>query len=172
MTLDEANALPRVAFVERFGGVFEHSPWVAERVVEARPFSSVQALHAAMASAVHDEGEAAQLALLRAHPELASRAALAGELTADSAREQDAAGLRQCSAGELASLQRMNAEYGARFGFPFIVAVRGLDRAGILARLEARLRNDRDAEFAEALRQVERIAALRLAAIIDTPDPA
>ena len=172
MTLDELNALPREAFVERLGGVFEHSPWVAERVVDARPFASVAALHAAMVEAVHAEGEDAQLALLRAHPELASKAALAGELSADSNREQDAAGLRQCSPEELVALQHMNADYGAIFGFPFIVAVRGLDRAGILARLEERLHSDRATEFAEALRQVERIAALRLAAMIQSPDTA
>jgi 2-oxo-4-hydroxy-4-carboxy-5-ureidoimidazoline decarboxylase len=163
----DAGRLDRDAFVARFGGVFEHSPWVAGRVVDARPFASVAALHAAMAAAVRAEGEAAQLALLRAHPELASKAASAGELTADSAREQDAAGLRQCSAEELEALQRMNAQYGEIFGFPFIVAVRGLDRAGILERLAERLHNDRATEFDGALRQVERIAALRLQDLLD-----
>jgi 2-oxo-4-hydroxy-4-carboxy-5-ureidoimidazoline decarboxylase len=167
MTLDDANALPEAAFVERFGGVFEHSPWVAARVAGRRPFASVDAMHAAMCAEVAKAGEDAQLALLRAHPELASKAALAGEVTADSAREQDAAGLRQCNAAELAALQRMNAAYQARFGFPFIVAVRGLDRAGVLARLQARLTHERPAEFAEALRQVERIAKLRLAALLE-----
>ena len=112
-------------------------------------------------------GDVAQLALLCAHPELSGKAAVAGTITAESAREQDAAGLLHCSHAEFAALRRMNAQYRERFGFPFIVAVRGLDRVGILARLEARLGNDRDSEFAEALRQVERIAALRLAAMIE-----
>jgi 2-oxo-4-hydroxy-4-carboxy-5-ureidoimidazoline decarboxylase len=168
VTLDEANALPVAEFVVRFGGVFEHSPWVAERAAARRPFASVAELHAGMCAAVAAAGDAAQLGLLRAHPELASKAALAGELTADSAREQDAAGLRQCSPAELAALRRMNDAYHQRFGFPFIVAVRGLDRAGILARLEERLHRDRHTEFAEALRQVERIAALRLAALLES----
>jgi 2-oxo-4-hydroxy-4-carboxy-5-ureidoimidazoline decarboxylase len=167
MTLAEANALPKAAFVAAFGGVFEHSPWVAERVAAWRPFASVAAMHAAMCAEVAAAGEDAQLALLRAHPELAGKAAIAGALTADSAREQDGAGLRQCTVAQLEALQRMNAQYRERFGFPFIVAVRGLDREAILARLNARLDHDRDTEFAEALRQVERIAGLRLAAMID-----
>jgi 2-oxo-4-hydroxy-4-carboxy-5-ureidoimidazoline decarboxylase len=169
MTLDDANALPAAEFVARLGGVFEHSPWVAERVAGLRPFASVGALHAAMCAAVAAAGEDAQLELLRAHPELASKAALAGKLTADSAREQDAAGLRQCSAAELGALQRMNHAYRERFGFPFIVAVRGLDRTSVLTRLEVRLGRDRASEFSEALRQVERIAALRLEAMIASP---
>jgi 2-oxo-4-hydroxy-4-carboxy-5-ureidoimidazoline decarboxylase len=167
MTLDDANALPEAAFVERFGGVFEHSPWIAQAVAAARPFASVADLHAAMCAQVEAGGDVAQLALLCAHPELSGKAAVAGTITAQSASEQDAAGLLHCSHAEFAALRRMNAEYRERFGFPFIVAVRGLDRVGILARLEARLGHDRDTEFAEALRQVERIAALRLAAMIN-----
>jgi OHCU decarboxylase len=170
MTLDEANALPDAAFVARFGGVFEHSPWVAQAVAGQRPFASVEALHAAMCAAVDAAGESAQLDLLRAHPDLAGRAALAGELTADSAREQDAAGLGSCSAVELAVLQHLNAAYRERFGFPFIVAVRGLDRAMILSRLDARLQHPAGEEFAEARRQVARIARLRLEAMIDPAD--
>jgi 2-oxo-4-hydroxy-4-carboxy-5-ureidoimidazoline decarboxylase len=166
MTLDEANALPEADFVARLGGVFEHSPWVAQRAAAARPFADVAQLHAAMCAQVAGAGEDAQLALLCAHPELAGKAALAGRLTDDSAREQDAAGLRQCNPAEYAALQRMNHAYRERFGFPFIVAVRGLDRTSVLTRLELRLGNERPVEFAEALRQVERIAALRLEAMI------
>jgi OHCU decarboxylase len=169
MTLDEANALPAAEFVARFGGVFEHSPWVAGRVVAQRPFPSVAAMHEAMCAAVDAAGAPAQHALLCAHPELAGRAAIAGTLTAESAREQDAAGLRACSPDEFAWLHRANADYRARFGFPFIVAVRGLDRAAILERLAARLANDPATEFAEARRQVERIAALRLADLLEAP---
>jgi 2-oxo-4-hydroxy-4-carboxy-5-ureidoimidazoline decarboxylase len=167
VTLDEANALPGEAFVARFGGVFEHSPWVAERVASMRPFASITELHAAMCVEVAKAGEAAQHALLCAHPELAGKAAIAGTLTPESAREQDAAGLRHCSPAEFAALQRMNHAYRERFGFPFIVAVAGLDRTSVLTRLELRLGNEPAAEFAEALRQVERIAAHRLAAMIE-----
>jgi OHCU decarboxylase len=166
MTLDEANALPAADFVARFGGVFERSPWVAERVEDCRPFASVAQLHEEMCEEVWASGEETQLALLRAHPELAGKAAIAGELTAESTREQDAAGLRQCTPDEFARLQAGNAAYRRRFGFPFIIAVRGLDRAAILAALEARLGNDRDTEFAQALAQVHRIAALRLADLV------
>jgi 2-oxo-4-hydroxy-4-carboxy-5-ureidoimidazoline decarboxylase len=166
MTLDEANRLPIADFVAAFGGVFEHSPWVAEQAAARRPFASVEAMHAGMCAAVATAGEAAQLELLCAHPELAGRAAVAGTLTADSQREQDAAGLRHCSPAEFAALQRMNHAYRERFGFPFIVAVAGLDRTSVLTRLELRLGNERAAEFAEALRQVERIAALRLESLL------
>jgi 2-oxo-4-hydroxy-4-carboxy-5-ureidoimidazoline decarboxylase len=168
VTLDEANALSVEDFVAVFGGVFEHSPWVAEQAAMLRPFASVDELHKGMCAVVATAGEAAQLALLCAHPELASKAALAGNLTPDSTREQDAAGLRQCSPAELAALTRMNHAYRERFGFPFIVAVRGLDRTSVLTRLELRLGNERPVEFAEALRQVERIAAFRLRSLLDS----
>ncbi|MGH8030662.1 MAG: 2-oxo-4-hydroxy-4-carboxy-5-ureidoimidazoline decarboxylase [Arenimonas sp.] len=166
MTLDEANALGDAEFVARFGGVFEHSTWIAARVAPLRPFASIIDLHAAMCAQVEAAGDVAQLALLCAHPELSGKAAVAGTITEQSAREQDAAGLLHCSHAEFAALRRMNVAYRERFGFPFIVAVRGMDRVGILARLEERLGNDRDTEFAEALRQVERIAALRLEALL------
>jgi 2-oxo-4-hydroxy-4-carboxy-5-ureidoimidazoline decarboxylase len=168
MTLDEANSLPADTFTARFGGVFEHSPWVAERVAALRPFPSVDAMHAAMCAEVEAAGEGAQLALLRAHPELAGKAAIAGDLTADSLREQSGAGLDRCTPAEYAELQVLNGAYRERFGFPFIVAVRGLDRAAILAALRARVRHERATEFAEARRQVERIAALRLASLMES----
>jgi 2-oxo-4-hydroxy-4-carboxy-5-ureidoimidazoline decarboxylase len=167
VTLDEANALSVDDFVAAFGGVFEHSPWVAEQAAALRPFASVAELHAGMCAVVATAGEAAQLALLCAHPELASKAAMAGNLTPDSNREQDAAGLRQCSPAEFAALNRMNHAYRERFGFPFIVAVRGLDRTSVLTRLELRLGNELPVEFAEALRQVERIAAFRLQSLLE-----
>jgi 2-oxo-4-hydroxy-4-carboxy-5-ureidoimidazoline decarboxylase len=166
MTLTELNALPPAAFVAALGGVFEHSPWVAERALAARPFASVDALHAAMVAAVAAAGEAPQLALLRAHPELAGRAMIRNELTADSSQEQAGAGLTQCSPDEYARLQELNARYNAKFGFPFIVAVKGLDRAGILQRFAARVTNDPAAEFREALAQVARIARFRLDALL------
>ena len=161
--LDELNSADRAAFVERLGNVFEHSPWVAEAVVARRPFASVDELHAAMCAAVRDAGSRMQLTLIRAHPELAGRAAIRGELTDASTREQRGAGLDQCSAEEFARLHALNDAYRQRFGFPFIIAVRGHDRHSIMQAMQLRLGNDRDAEVAEALRQIERIAALRLA---------
>jgi 2-oxo-4-hydroxy-4-carboxy-5-ureidoimidazoline decarboxylase len=166
LTLTELNGLPADAFVERLGSVFEHSPWVAAGVVDARPFASVYALHRAMCDVVAGVGHDAQLALIRAHPELAGRAAIAGALTADSTREQQGAGLDRCSPAEFAELHALNAAYRERFGFPFIIAVRGHSRQSIIASLRARLAHPVEQEFAEALEQIERIAELRLAAMI------
>jgi 2-oxo-4-hydroxy-4-carboxy-5-ureidoimidazoline decarboxylase len=163
VTLDELNAADRDAFVATLGGIFEHSPWVAARAFGARPFDSVDALHAAMVGAMRAAARDEQLALIRAHPELAGRAALRRELTADSANEQSGAGLTQCSPEELARLVELNARYRAKFGFPFVLAVKGRDRAGVIAELARRLECDPATEFAEALEQIARIAALRLA---------
>jgi 2-oxo-4-hydroxy-4-carboxy-5-ureidoimidazoline decarboxylase len=167
VTLAELNALPPAAFVAALGGVFEHSSWVAERALAARPFATAEALHATMVAAVAAAGEQAQLALLRAHPELAGRAMIRRELTADSSREQAGAGLTQCSPDEYARLQDLNARYNARFGFPFVVAVKGLDRAQILERFAARITNDRATELREALSQVARIARFRLDSLLE-----
>jgi 2-oxo-4-hydroxy-4-carboxy-5-ureidoimidazoline decarboxylase len=166
MTLEELNRMDEAQFVATLGGVFEHSPWVAQRAFAARPFASAAALHAAMVAAVDSAQESEQLALLRAHPELAGRAMIRSELTADSSQEQAGAGLTQCSPDEYARLQDLNARYIARFGFPFIVAVRGLDRAQILERFAARIANDRATEFREALSQVARIARFRLDSLL------
>ncbi|MEP7207065.1 MAG: 2-oxo-4-hydroxy-4-carboxy-5-ureidoimidazoline decarboxylase [Casimicrobiaceae bacterium] len=162
MTLVELNAMEQAAWVAALGGVFEHSPWVAEGVWSRRPFASIDALHAAMVAVVDAAGEARQLALLRAHPELAGKAAVRGELTVESRTEQAGAGLDQCSSDEFGRLQALNSRYNDKFGFPFIVAVKGLDRAGILRELARRLEHDRGIEFAECLRQVARIARFRL----------
>lgn len=166
MKLADLNAMDRAGFVAALGGVFEHSPWVAEGAWDARPFASVDALHAAMVAVVAAAGEAEQLALLRAHPELAGKAAVRGELTAESKQEQAGAGLSQCTPEEFARLQDLNARYNARFGFPFIVAVKGLDRADILREFARRLSHDRATEFAESLRQISRITRFRLEAML------
>ncbi len=166
LTLEQLNALDRAAFVQVLGGIYEHSPWVAEAVWPQRPHASVAALHAAMQAAVAAAGSAAQLALIRAHPELAGRAAIRGELTAASSREQRGAGLDQCSAEEYARLTALNAAYRERFGFPFIVAVRGHTRQSIIDAMAQRLQHAPEAEIAEALRQVGRIAGLRLADLL------
>lgn len=165
------SALDRAGFLARYGGVYEHSPWIAAEVWDAGQMSDdVETLAAAMAAVVGAAPRAAQLALLRAHPDLAGRLAVAGALTAASAAEQAGAGLDRCTPPEFAEFQELNARYVARFGFPFIVAVRGLDRAGILARFRERVANSHDAEFREALAQVHRIARLRLEALAaETP---
>lgn len=160
----------RAAFVERFGGVYEHSPWIAEAAFDAGlpPGARDPAvLAAALAARVEAAPREAQLALLRAHPDLAGRLAVAGALTADSAAEQAGAGLDRCTPEEFAEFSRLNAAYAARFGFPFIIAVRGLDRAAILAAFRARIGNPPEAEFRTALDQVHRIARLRLAAMAE-----
>ncbi len=165
MTLSEVNALDRSAFVAALGGVFEHSPWIAAAVWSQRPFATVDALHAAMVKAVSDATEETQLALIRAHPELAGKAAIRGELTAASLGEQSGATLTHCSAEEFARLQALNSAYNRKFGFPFIIAVKGLDREAIIGRFAARLERDRELEFREALKQIARITRLRLEAM-------
>ncbi len=166
MTLDSLNRADPNAFVAALAGIFEHSPWVAERVLAQRPFADVDALHAAMCAAVADAGETLQMALIRAHPQLAGKAAIRGELTASSTSEQRGAGLDQCSPEEFAEITQLNADYDVRFGFPFILAVKGHTRSSILANMRARLGHDRDAEIAEALKQIERIARFRLEALL------
>jgi len=146
--------------------VFEHSPWVAEGAVAKRPFASIEALHRAMVEVVAGAGEARQLVLIRAHPELAGKAAVRGELTADSRQEQSGAGLTQCSPKEFARLTELNRAYNAKFGFPFIIAVKGFDRAAIIARFAERIERDRASELAEALAQIARIARMRLEAMV------
>jgi OHCU decarboxylase len=171
MTLAELNALSPAAFVTALRGVFEHSPWVAAAAVDRRPFASVAALHDAMIGAVKSAPIEAQLALLRAHPELASKAAIRGELTAESNREQADAGLTNCTPAEFSRLHALNRAYDAKFGFPFIIAVKGLARTEILARCAERLERDRATEFDEALRQVVRITRLRLETMLAKDAP-
>ncbi|MDG3440001.1 2-oxo-4-hydroxy-4-carboxy-5-ureidoimidazoline decarboxylase [Nitrospirillum amazonense] len=155
----------REAFVARFGGVFEHSPWIAEAAWDAglpADGRTAQGLHAALVTQFRAAGRERRLGVLLAHPDLAGRLAVRGELTADSTAEQASAGLDKCTPEEYARFQELNDAYKARFGFPFILAVRGLTRAAILKNFEARVGNDTDTEFATATAQVERIALLRL----------
>ena len=161
MSLDVAtlNAMGVAEFVAALDGIFEHSPWVAEAAASARPFADRSALHAAMVAAVAAAGEAAQLGLLRAHPMLARRATL----TAESESEQGRLGLQSLDATAADEMERLNQAYFDRFGFPFIIAVRGQrDRAAIAAALRARLLATDAAERAEALAQVARIGLFRL----------
>ncbi len=166
MTPAQLRALGRDAFSVAVGGIFEHSPWVAQRAFDAGPFADVDALHAAMMHVVREAPHVEQLALLRAHPELAGKAAIRGELTADSTHEQSGAGLDRCSPEEFAQITALNARYNASFGFPFIIAVKGLDRAAILREFVRRADNPPAVEFAEALNQVARITRFRLDALI------
>ena len=162
LRIADVNALPRGDFLARFGDVAEHSPWVAERAEAARPFADLEAMVRAFHDALDGSSEAEQVALLRAHPDLAGRAARAGALTADSRREQAGAGLDSLSEDEFARLHELNDAYKARFGFPFILAVKGATKAQVLASFEARLNNTRDEELATALGQVKRIIRFRL----------
>jgi 2-oxo-4-hydroxy-4-carboxy-5-ureidoimidazoline decarboxylase len=166
MTLDDVNRLDQPDFVRSLGGIIEHSPWIADATWHERPFASVDALHAAMVGALASAPVDTQLAVIRAHPELAGKAAIRGEMTADSIDEQGSAGLTQCSPNEFARLSALNRGYNAKFGFPFIIAVKGLDRATIIERFVARLDNDRATEFNEALAQIARISRLRLAQLL------
>ena len=162
------STMPPTAFVERFGGIYEHSPWVADAVAAAGVTASDDApaaLAARMAAVVEAAGEPRQLALLRAHPELAGKLAVAGGLTAESQSEQASARLDQCTPDEFARFTALNSAYGAKFGFPFIIAVRGLRRADIIAAFARRLDNSPAEEFRAALDQVHKIARLRLAAL-------
>jgi 2-oxo-4-hydroxy-4-carboxy-5-ureidoimidazoline decarboxylase len=161
-TLDQLNRISADAFVATLSGIFEHSPWVAEIAANQRPYGSIDALHQTMSNAVETAGETKQLALINAHPELAGKAAVRGELTAESTREQSGAGLAQCTQAEFDKLVGLNAAYREKFGFPLILAVRGYDRHGIIANFEARVNNSRADELRASLDQIYRIARFRL----------
>jgi len=167
ISLDQLNAASHAEALQMLGGIYEHSPWIAESALAQRPFKSLAHLKQAMADTVRNADRAAQLALIRAHPELAGKLAQQGQLTAESKNEQATAGLKACSPEELAALQRLNAEYQAEFGWPFIVAVRGprgtgLSRTEIISTFARRLENHADFELAECLRNIHRIAEIRL----------
>ena len=167
LTLEQLNTATPAEFTRLLDGTYEHSPWVAERAAAHRPFVSLARLQHALASAVREAAREDQLALIRAHPELAGKAMVSRTLTAESTNEQGRAGLTDCTPGEFARLQQLNADYNAKFGWPFILAVRGprgtgLPRAEIIASFTRRLANHPDFEFAECLRHIHRIAQIRL----------
>ncbi|RYH04296.1 allantoinase PuuE [Salipiger sp. IMCC34102] len=166
---DRPSQMPRAEFVAQFGGIFEHSPWVAEAAyqLERSPAHDTPAgLASLMARAFRRGSTADRLAVLRAHPDLAGKLAAAKRLTADSTSEQSSAGLDALTDEERATFERLNAAYTAKFRFPFIIAVRDHDKAGILDAFERRLANSVEEEFATACAQVERIAELRLRQIL------
>jgi 2-oxo-4-hydroxy-4-carboxy-5-ureidoimidazoline decarboxylase len=163
VSLNELNTMPSADFTTRLGAIFEHSPWVAERAAGRRPFASAQQLHQAMADVVRSASDDERLRLIRAHPELAGKAAVRGELTDESTREQKGAGLDQCSPEEFERMQDLNRRYNEKFGFPFVIAVKGHDRHSILQHFARRLENARDVEAAECIEQIIRIGGFRLA---------
>lgn len=162
MTLAELNSLDRARFVEAIGWVFEHSPWVAERAWARRPFPGLTALHAALVAEVNSAHRVAQDALLCAHPDLGTRA----RVSSASASEQAGAGLDRLTPEEFDRLERLNSAYREKFGFPFLLAVKGSTKYDILQALERRLVSSPEEEHREALRQVYRIAEFRLRDIL------
>jgi N-carbamoyl-L-amino-acid hydrolase len=167
ITLDQLNAAPLAEAAMLLDGLYEHSPWIAEQALAQRPFASLAALKHAMVRVLNQAGVEPQLALIRAHPELAGKAMVSQSLTAESTHEQAKAGLTHCTLEEFAHLQQLNADYNAKFGFPFILAVRGprgtgLSKAEIIATFERRLHHPVDFERAECLRNIHRIAEIRL----------
>jgi N-carbamoyl-L-amino-acid hydrolase len=167
LSLQQLNAASQAEFTALLDGTYEHSPWVASGAWSKRPFTSLAALKLALLQVVRDAGTEAQLKLMRAHPELAGKAMVNKTLTTESTNEQGKAGLTDCTAEEFAKIQQLNAAYNAKFGFPFMLAVRGprgtgLNKAEIIATFERRLDNHPDYEMAESLRNIHRVAELRL----------
>ncbi|HEY3048734.1 MAG TPA: 2-oxo-4-hydroxy-4-carboxy-5-ureidoimidazoline decarboxylase [Polaromonas sp.] len=167
ITLEQLNAAAAPEAAQLLDGLYEHSPWIAEAALTQRPFKSLPQLKHIMARIVADADHEAQLALIRAHPELAGKAMVSQTLTAESTNEQSKAGLTNCTSEEFAKIQQLNTDYNARFGFPFVLAVRGprglgLAKAEIIASFERRLDNHPDFELAECLRNIHRIAEIRL----------
>ena len=159
------SQMSRDKFVEVFGGVYEHSPWVAEQLFDQglnESHDQADNLAAAMAKIVANAPQTAQLKLINAHPDLAGKAAVRGELTTESTSEQARAGLSDCTEEEFARFQEYNAAYKEKFGFPFIKAVRNSNRFEILKGFQDRLVNDANAEFTTALQEIDKIAAFRL----------
>ncbi len=161
------NAMDRSEFRRIFGGIYEHSPWVAEQAWELRPFDDRQSLETTMRAVIEMANGDEKLELVRAHPDLAGGLAISDGLTESSRVEQSGAGLDQCSPEELATFRDYNERYRAKFGFPFIVAVKGLTRQQILEQFARRLENDDTAERRSALGEIAKIASLRLADLID-----
>ncbi|QHG66205.1 2-oxo-4-hydroxy-4-carboxy-5-ureidoimidazoline decarboxylase [Pseudomonas putida] len=159
------SALDRDTFVKVFADIYEHSPWVAEKAYDLGQLGEldeIEALHQRMSDILLSANHADQLALINAHPDLAGKAAIQGELTESSTNEQAGAGIHECTAEEFARFTELNDAYKAKFQFPFIMAVKGSNRHQILAAFEKRIHNDTDAEFKEALAQINLIALFRL----------
>ncbi len=167
ISLASLNQLDRDQFVESLGGIFEHSPWVADLVYENRPFESKTQLHQIMLETVQRSPEFQRMALICNHPELAGKEAAEGTLTNDSRQEQSRAGLDQCSREELSQLQSLNRAYRDKFDFPFVIAVTGLNKAQIIEAVEKRLENSMAVEFDTSIAEIGKIGMIRLNALID-----
>jgi 2-oxo-4-hydroxy-4-carboxy-5-ureidoimidazoline decarboxylase len=164
--LDDVNNMDHASFILHLGSIYEHSPWVADGAWSRRPFGSVEALHEAMDSVMYAAPAAKQTALIRAHPELAGRVAKLGQLTEASRSEQSQAGLDRLTPEQIATMNQLNAEYLNKFGFPFIICARLNDVDSIVSALGARLENTAEREFETALREISKIARLRLADVV------
>ncbi len=156
------NELERTDFIRLIGPVFEHSPWIADETWAKRPFATLQGVHQSLCDTVRSSGQEKHLALIRAHPDLVGKAALAGTLTPPSTREQASAGLGKLSPDEIVLFQRYNQQYRDKFGFPFVICARLNKKAAILAGFEVRLKNSREQEIETALTEIFKIAQLRL----------
>ncbi|HEY0287645.1 MAG TPA: 2-oxo-4-hydroxy-4-carboxy-5-ureidoimidazoline decarboxylase [Pseudomonas sp.] len=162
------SKLSREAFVEAFADIYEHSPWVAEKawdLGQGNNLDDINVLHALMSDILLSADHAAQLALINAHPDLAGKAAVQGQLTQASTHEQAGAGIHQCTAEEFQRFTELNDAYKAKFAFPFIMAVKGSNRHQILAAFETRIHNGAETEFACALAEINKIALFRLQAL-------
>ena len=166
MAINQVNGLDRERFVARLGFLFEGSPWIAEQAWSARPFDSVTRLHHALCAVMYGAPVERQLALIRAHPDLVGRAALAGTLTPASTQEQASAGLDRLTPEEIASFTELNRSYRERFGFPFVICARENKKGSILAGFEERLTHSRDQEIETALGEIAKIAWLRLRDVV------
>ena len=166
--IDQVNALSRADFARVVGPAFEYSVWIAEATWPRRPFTGLEGLHKALCSTVQNDGEEKQLALIRAHPDLVGRAALAGKLTEASTSEQASAGLDKLAPDEIAAFQRFNEAYRSKFGFPFVICARLNKKEAILTGFRKRLQNSRAEEIKTALEQIGQIAYLRLKDIIES----
>ncbi len=162
IALSELSRMDRENFTRAVGPIFEHSPWIAEAAWSKQPFASVEKLHSVLCETVRQSGEEKQLALIRAHPDLVGRAALAATLTRESTGEQASAGLNKLSTDEITLFQKQNAAYRAKFDFPFVICARLNKKEAILAGFERRLNNSHPQEIKTALEEIFKIAELRL----------
>lgn len=167
ITLNQLNQASASEFIEILGSIFEHSPWVAEASYQYRPFNSLNALQQTMCDCVRNASEQKRLTLIRNHPQLAGKEADQGTLTTDSQREQSSAGLDQCSADELELLRGLNRDYLQKFDFPFVIAVSGLNKHQVIDAMQTRLGNSHADEFVTSIKQICKIAEIRLRAIIE-----
>jgi 2-oxo-4-hydroxy-4-carboxy-5-ureidoimidazoline decarboxylase len=165
-TISELNQLGQADFVRVVGPVFEHSPWIAEMTWANRPFASLENLHRTLCETVKNAGEEKQLALIRAHPDLVGRAALAGTLSRESTGEQASAGLNKLSPEEIDLFHKQNNFYKTKFGFPFVICARLNKKEAIIAGFEQRLKNARAQEIKMALEEIFKIAEFRLRDLI------